>query len=214
MSIEECMFTGTIKNVFMSGGIAGVAANIKNCIVVGNGTSVSSPMLTSGGGTANTSTMGGICGTGKKTVSNCIVRNAAFTGSSTASLPIAGISSTFQNNGFLTNCVVENTLINASNLHGIAGTNANGTGSHSGNYTSGILYYESGAPGSYTPVNDANGLDGGTKVDSDLTQAFYQSLGYDFTNVWSWSSNKPVLKNVGYKGTVPKSGKKNVKKRR
>lgn len=204
MRIDECMFTGKINNVFMAGGIAGVAANIRNCLVEGSGATVSSAMLTVGG-TINTSSAGGICGTGKGTVGNCIVRNIALTGVSSAALPISGISSTFQNEGFVSNCVVSNILINASNIHGIAGTAGNGTGVNSNNYSSGVLYYENGAPGTYSPTNSPSGLDGGSKTSAELTQSFYESLGYNFTTVWSWDGSKPVLRNVGYKGSVTKT---------
>ena len=204
MQIEECMFTGTISGVFMSGGIAGVAANIINCVVDGEETTpaVASAMFTSGG-TASTSTIGGICGTGKVIVSKCIIRNAAFTGSSTTSFPLAGISSTFQDGGYVTNCVVDNVLINATNVHGIAGTPGNTSGVHAGNYTGGLLYYEGGVASAYVPTDDAAGLDGGIKTSAELTQSFYESLGYDFGTIWSWEGDKPVLRNVGYKGSVP-----------
>lgn len=205
MRIDECMFTGKISNVFSTGGIAGVAANIRNCVVEGSGAGMSSTMI-SVDGSINTGSAGGIVGTGKIIIEKCITRNAAFTGVTTASLPIAGIVSTFQDNGYASNCVVSNVLLNGTTVHGIAGTAANGTGVSSSNYAAGVLYYENGTSSSYVPVDNTSGLDGATKAQADLTQAFYTSLGFDFANIWNWDGNKPVLKNVGYKGTVAVAG--------
>jgi hypothetical protein len=201
MRIDECMFTGKITNVFMCGGIAGVAANIRNCVTEGQGAAMASVMITVGG-SINTSSAGGIAGTGKMTMENCVVRDAAFSGVTTTSFPISGIVSTFQNGGFIKNSVVSNVLVNGTTVHGVAGTAANGTGVNSGNYVSGMLYYENGTASAYSPVNDAAGLDGEVKNSSDLIQSFYQSLGFDFTNIWNWENDKPVLKNVGYKGSI------------
>lgn len=195
MRIDECMFTGKISNAFSCGGIAGVGANIRNCVVEGSG--IATTMITVGGGAINTASTGAIVGTGKGTIENCIARSLALGGTSTAPLPISGISSTFQNNGFVSKCVVNNVTFNATTaMHGIAGTAGNGTGVNTNNYTSGVTYT------GYTPVDNANGVDGAEKTAADLTQAFYQSLGYDFTTIWNWTGGKPVLKNVGYKGSI------------
>lgn len=201
MRIDECMFTGKITNVFMCGGIAGVAANIRNCVAEGQGATVTSAMITVGG-TLNTSSSGGIVGTGKKTIEYCVVRDAAFTGVTSTSLPISGIVSTFQNDGFVSNSVVSNVLLNGTTVHGVAGTAANGVGINANNYSSSVLYYEGGVASGYTPDNNAAGLDGAAKASAELTQAFYQSLGFDFTNIWRWDGGKPVLRNVGYNGTI------------
>ncbi|MDH6309549.1 hypothetical protein M2451_001915 [Dysgonomonas sp. PFB1-18] len=212
MRIDECMFTGKITNVFMCGGIAGVAANIRNCVVEGQGATIASAMITVGG-SINTSSTGGIAGTGKKTMENCIVRDAAFTGVTTTSLPISGIVSTFQNDGFIKNSVVSNVLLNGTTVHGVAGTAANGGGTNANNYSSGVLYYEGGVASGYTPDNDAAGLDGAPKTSAELTQAFYQSLGFDFTTIWKWDAGKPVLRNVGYNGTISPTTLSLVRKR-
>ena len=133
---------------------------------------------------------------------NCIVREAAFSGVTTESLPISGLVSTFQNDGYVKNSVVSNVLLNGTTVHGVAGTGANGTARNSNDYTFGVLYYEIGTPSTYTPVVDAKGLDGEAKDSSELTQGFYQSLGFDFTTIWKWETGKPVLRNVGYKGNL------------
>ncbi|MDR0331866.1 MAG: hypothetical protein LBI15_00195 [Dysgonamonadaceae bacterium] len=201
ISIEESMFTGTLSNVFMSGGIAGVGPRMRNNLVVGQGTSMATPMITVGG-TVNTSSAGGIAGTNKFWLENSIVRNATITGVSTVGQPLAGIVSTFQNDGFVRNSVVDNVLINGTNVRGVAGTAAVGTGVNSNNFSSGVLFYEGGTPSTYTPTDAPNGLDGGQKTASELTQSFYESLGFDFVNIWKWENNQPVLQNVGYQGTV------------
>lgn len=199
MKIEECMFDGQIKNAFMTGGIAGVGANITNCIVEGLGADLTVSTINVGGGTINTSSGGGVVGTGKATVRNNIVRNTSITGVSSATLPLSGISSTFQNNGFVSNSVVYNVLISGTTKHAIAGTAGNGGGINSQNYAANIVYQDP----AYTSVDDANGLDGGIKQTSDLTQSFFESLGFDFTTVWKWVGGEPQLRNVGYKGSLP-----------
>lgn len=202
MRISECMFSGKITNVFMCGGIAGVGANISDCLVEGQGAGMSSAMITVGG-TINTSSGGGISGTGKGIIEHCIVRNMTLTGVTSTALPFGGISSTFQNNGYVSKCVVNNVLLNGTVAHAVAGTAANGTGAHVDNYVSEIQYFENGAPGSYISVENKNGLDGSTKSPEDLYERFYRARDFDMDNIWTWSGNKPVLKNVGYKGTVP-----------
>lgn len=201
MRIDECMFTGQINNVFMCGGIGGVAANIRNCAVEGTGASLSSPIVNVGG-TINTSSGGGIAGVGKGALENCIVYNAALTGVTSTTLSLAGIVSTFQNNGYAAKCVASNVLVNGVTIHGIAGTAGNGKGVNTNNYSADGLYYEAGAVSKYIATSNKDGLDGESKKASDLTQAFYQGLGYDFTNIWSWNGSKPVLRNVGYKGSL------------
>ncbi|MDH6309548.1 hypothetical protein M2451_001914 [Dysgonomonas sp. PFB1-18] len=201
MSIDECMFTGRLNNVFMCGGIAGVGANIRNCLVEGQGADMSSPMITVGG-TINTSSGGGICGTGKGVIENCVVRNAALSGVTTTALPIAGISSTFQNNGYVSKSIVSNVLLNGTTVHAVAGTAANGTGANADNYVSEMQYFEGGALSSYVPVDNKSGLDGAVKKAADLYERFYRARDFDMANVWRWDTDKPVLVNVGYKGSI------------
>ncbi len=201
MSITECMFSGSVSNVFMCGGIAGVAANISNCLVEGQGASLVLPQITVAG-TINTSSGGGIAGTVKGLLEKCIVRNSAITGVTTAALPIAGISSTFQNNGYVTKCILNNVLLNGSTIHAVAGTIANGTGTHTENYVSEIQYFENGNVSSYTPSDNKNSLDGAIKNPADLYERFYRARDFDMENIWRWDNGKPVLINVGYKGTI------------
>ncbi len=56
--------------------------------------------------------------------------------------------------------------------------------------------------GEFTPDNNKNGFDGETKTGGELTQAFYESIGYEFVNIWKWENNKPYLRNEGYMGTL------------
>lgn len=201
MSIDECMFSGRINNVFMCGGIAGVGANIRNCLVEGQGVDLSSPTITVSG-TINTSSGGGICGTGKGIIENCIVRNVSLTGVTTTVLPIGGIVSTFQNNGYVSKSIVNNVLLNGSTVHAISGIGANGTGVNSDNYVAEIQYFENGTQSTYIPVDNKNGLDGAVKKASDLYERFYRARDFDMVNIWTWSDNKPVLINIGYKGSI------------
>jgi hypothetical protein len=192
MRIDECLFTGNITNCFSMGGIGGVAANVRNCLVSGSTLTV--------GGVVNTGAAGGINGTGKGVTSNCVVVGATLGGITASGLSNAGVASTFQNNGYASNCVVVNTTIGSSSatpyLQRVVGTAANGTGVNANNYAAGVT-------GITTPVDNAGGLDGATKLTTDLTQAFYQGLGFDFTNIWQMSGGNPALKNAGYSGGLP-----------
>ncbi|MDI3320939.1 beta strand repeat-containing protein [Pinibacter soli] len=192
MRIDECLFTGNITNCFSMGGIGGVAANVRNCLVSGSTLNV--------GGVVNTGAAGGINGTGKGATSNCVVIGATLGGITATGLANAGIASTFQNNGYASNCVVVNATIGSSSatpyLQRVVGTAANGTGVNATNYAAAVT-------GIATPVDNAGGLDGGTKLTTDLTQSFYQGLGFDFTNIWQMSGGNPALKNAGYNGTLP-----------
>lgn len=51
---------------------------------------------------------------------------------------------------------------------------------------------------SSSAIDDAAGLDGGTVSQAQMTQSWYQSLGFDM-NAWEWKDGKLTLKNVGYK---------------
>ncbi len=192
MRIDECLFTGNITNCFSMGGIGGVAANVRNCLVSGSTLNV--------GGSINTGAAGGISGTGKGTTSNCVVIGATLGGITASGLANAGIASTFQNNGFASNCVVVSTAIASSSaapyLQRVVGTAANGSGVNANNYAAGVT-------GITAPADNASGLDGATKLVTDLTQSFYQGLGFDFTNIWQMSGGNPALKNAGYNGTLP-----------
>lgn len=202
--IDQCLFDGTITCGFSVGGIAGVGSSITNCAVEGAGASQATATIRAMG-TPATGNIGGISGTNKTKLENCIVKNATFRASqSTAALPVAGISSTYQNNGYTANSFVvntslegSNTLPNANNVFRISGTAANGTGVNKKNYVgSGVLIPIRDVPF----VEDAAGLDGA--ITSSTNQAFFETtLGFNFT-IWKMGADGyPTLRNVGYNGT-------------
>ena len=203
--IDQCAFTGTITAGFSIGGIAGVGSSITNCLVAGQGASLSSPMLRSTG-TPSTGNVAGIAGTNKTKLSNCVVKNATIKAATTTSaMAAAGIVSTFQNNGYAVNNVVVNTSVEGSTVSPgwdfvfrIAGTAGSSPG-NSGNYAGDITL-----PFRTTTVtSDAAGLDGQLKTKAELTQSFLQSAGFDF-GVWKIDTDGyPALRNAGYNGTLP-----------
>ncbi|MDQ8004433.1 MAG: hypothetical protein REI64_06495 [Pedobacter sp.] len=202
--IDQCLFDGTISCGFSVGGIAGVGSTITNCLVEGTGANQTTPTIRATG-TPATGNIGGIAGTNKVRLENCIVKNATFRATiSTAALPVGGIASTYQNNGYTANSFIvntsiegSNTLPNGNNVFRISGTAANGTGANKKNYVgSGIVI----------PVRDvafvenADGLDGATAPSTN--QAFFETtLGFNFS-IWRMGTDGyPALRNVGYNGT-------------
>lgn len=188
--IDQCLFTGKISVGTSAGGIAGVGSTISNCIVDG-------VTLSTNGSVGSVGAIGGITGTNKVSLLNCITKNATISGSSAAGFALAGTSSTFQNNGYVAKNVVVNTTLTGTATQRIAGTVGNGTGVNASNYATGVT-------GVTSPVDNAAGLDGGTKLTTDLTQTFYQGLGFDFANIWTMGGDGvPALRNAGYNGTLP-----------
>lgn len=59
-------------------------------------------------------------------------------------------------------------------------------------------------------TDDAAGLDGGKVTSDKLTQAWYESLGFDMS-IWQVSAGKLTLKNVGYKSVSGKTLKRGYK---
>lgn len=196
MKIEECMFTGTVKSGNDVGGIAGVGVNVLNCLV--ENASVSNTVSGSNGNAA------GICGTNKKYATNCIVRNTEISGVVGTSKAISGINGNYQNNGTTNGCVVESTTIKGSKVQRVSAINPATVSSNPGvpladNWTSDVtLLDENNEDISSSATDDAAGLDGGKVSQAQMTQSWYQSLGFDM-NVWEWKDGKLILKNVGYK---------------
>lgn len=202
--IDQCLFDGTISCGFSVGGIAGVGSTITNCAVEGAGAGQATATIRAIG-TPATGNIGGIAGTNKVKLENCIVKNATFKAStSTAAMPVAGLASTYQNNGYAANSFVVNTSIegsntvpNANNLFRISGTVANGSGANKKNYVgTGVV-----TPFREVPfVEDAAGLDGVTAPATN--QAFFENtLGFDF-GIWKMGTDGyPTLRNAGYNGT-------------
>lgn len=206
VTIDQCMFTGTVISGFSIGGIAGVGSDITNCIVIGNGPGLGTPTLYATGTPTSVASVGGIAGTGKSVKNGlqyCIVKNATLTGSTTSSYPSAGIASTYQNNGYAANNVVINTSIAGSNndfAFRVTGTAANGTGVNANNYAGANVT----TPGRATAfVDNLGGLDG--MLQTSMPFSFFTSLGFS-ASIWKTDTDGyPTLINVGYNGgyTLP-----------
>jgi len=206
--IDQCMFSGSISAGFSIGGIAGVGSSITNCIVKGKGPLTAPPMLNATSSSPATGNIGGIAGTNKTKLENCVVREAAFKSTvTTTAMPNGGIASTYQNNGYAKGNVIMNTSIEGSNTapnwdnnFRISGTVANGTGVNSNNFAgAGVTIVNRTS----TITDDANGLDGQSKTQAQLTQTFLQGIGFDFS-IWKIDTDGYLsLRNVGYNGTLP-----------
>jgi len=204
--IDQCMFTGSVVCGFSIGGIAGVGSSVTNCVV--SGQTATPVLLSSTGNTPATGSVGGITGTNKTMLSTCVVKNVALRSvTSPNTLPLGGIVSTFQNNGYAKNSIVINTSIegataapNAAYVYRIAGTAGNAPG-NSANYVGPNVTAQFRTP-TAPFVDDAAGLDGATA--SSLSQTFLQGIGYDFTNIWKMDTDGyPTLRNAGYNGSLP-----------
>lgn len=206
--IDQCMFSGSISAGFSIGGIAGVGSTITNCIVKGKGPLAAQPMLNAASTSPATGNIGGIAGTNKTKLENCVVREVTIKSVLTsATVPNGGIASTFQNNGYAKNSFIANTSIEGSNTapnwdnnFRISGTAANGTGVNNSNYV-GTGVNIVGRTSAIT--DDQNGLDGQVKTQAQLTQSFFQGIGYDFA-IWKMDTDGYLsLRNVGYNGNIP-----------
>lgn len=199
MRIDECMFTGTIVAAFNVGGIAGVGPNVRNCLVEGEGSNqVASTLRTTGA--PNPGSVGGITGVNKTILSNSIARDITIRGTSGINAKMAGISSAYQSNGYTTKSVVVNISLEGANVQRISGSLPTIPAVLSNNYAGDILVIL--PEGNFVPDSNKDGMDGETKTVSELNQAFYETIGYDFTNIWKWENNKPYLRNVGYNGNL------------
>ncbi|RKR84036.1 hypothetical protein BDD43_4254 [Mucilaginibacter gracilis] len=201
--IDQCMFTGTISAGFSIGGIAGVGSSITNCLVVGMGPGNAFPTLRSTG-VPQTGNIGGIAGTNKVKLVNCVVKNATFKAAATTNLmPVAGMVSTYQNGGYTANSFVGSTSLegsptppNGDYIFRIAGTAGNSPGANAGNYAAASV---TTALRTTAVGNDAAGLDGATA--NTTTQTFFQStMGFDYS-IWKTDTDGyPTLQHAGYNG--------------
>lgn len=199
MRIDECMFTGTITAAFNIGGIAGVGPNVRNCLVEGAGSGQTASTLRTTGA-PNPGSVGGITGVNKTILSHSIARDITIRGTSGLNAKMAGISSAYQNNGYTTKSVVVNASMESANVQRISGSLPTIPSVLSDNYAADVTVTL--PEGVFTADSNKDGWDGETKTTAELTQAFYQALGYDFTNIWKWENDKPYLRNVGYKGNL------------
>jgi hypothetical protein len=206
--IDQCMFAGTVTAGFSIGGIAGVGSNITNCIVAGQGAALTTPTLFANGASPSVGSVGGIAGTDKNLLQFCIVKNVTLSATVTSpGLGIAGIASTYQNNGNTSKSFVVNTSItgsptapNGENAFRISGTAANGTGVNGSNYVGSNVSTPSRTG---ALVDNAAGLDGQSQTSAPLS--FFTGLGFS-TSIWKTDTDGyPTLVNVGYNGgyTLP-----------
>lgn len=210
ITIDQCLFNGNIEVGHTAGGIAGVGSNITNCITVGAGPGLSTAMLKSTG-TPNPGSLGGIAGTCKVKLENCIVKNATLKinvlpSSGASSVAGGGIASTYQSNGYTKNSVVINTSIEGPSgslgeyVYRISGTAANGTGANSSNYAGPNVTTPS-RTGAY--VNSTTGLDGA--LQTSMPFSFFTGISFN-SSIWTTDTDSyPTLTNVGYNGgyTLP-----------
>ncbi len=201
--IDQCLFTGSVTAGFSIGGIAGVGSNITNCIVVGSGPGLGTPTLYATGTSPATGAVGGIAGTGKNALQYCIVKNATLNaGTTNSSLAVAGIASTYQNNGYAANNVVINTSVtgaatppNNEFAFRITGTAANGTGVNANNYA-GANVTTPGRTNAF--VDNSGGFDG--QLQSNMPFSFFTGLGFS-ASIWKTDADGyPTLSNAGYNG--------------
>jgi hypothetical protein len=194
--IEECMFTGSLRSGNDVGGIAGVGPRVKNCMVSG---ATITNAVSGGNGQA-----GGICGTGKIYTDHCIVTNATINGTTAiAARPAAGITSFYQSSGKTTNSVVIATTIKAAATSRISGA-AVGANPLENNYATADVILKDASDVTVSPANVGVTAQDGETAPSTTDQAWYETLGYDFTSVWAWdaANNRPKLQNVGCPETV------------
>jgi hypothetical protein len=199
ITIQQCLFTGTVSASNSVGGIGGVAPEIADCIVVGQGATAATGMLrmTTGGSGASGSS-GGIASAAKGNVTRCIVANARIGGFTTNAKISGGIVSA-QNNGTpaINACVIINSKLDAAAAQAIAGTPASLTLNN--NYRSNVLNL---TDTDFTG-NSITDVDGAI-APATMDQAWYTGLGYNFTAVWEWdtANSRPKLRNVGCANTV------------
>lgn len=193
MKIEECLFSGSVHAAFDVGGIAGVGPNIKNCLVVGavlENTSVSS----------STGHVGGLASISKKYADLSIVRNTSITGvtNNNANKPAAGAVCTYQNNGKTRQCVVLATTIRGSTTSRISGQPL-ASDPLVDNYAASDVVLQDGAGTPAAPEHVGADQPDGADTPAVLDRAWFESLGYDFTDVWMWddAAGAPMLQRAG-----------------
>lgn len=186
ITIVRSAFTGSISAGAAVGGIAGVGPSIVDCFVSGN---VQATTTGSNGGSA------GVVAAAKGKVNRCVVAGSRISGTNQANFSTAGI--VCQRNGNtpdVTRCATINAILQDDGKT-ILGATSNLTASD--NYWYGVTYINNGAYVTGSTVQD------GDAFASAPTQANFESLGYDFTNVWKWNSaGYPELKNAGCPDSV------------
>ncbi len=207
ISIDQCMFTGRVTGNNNIGGIGGVCPQTTNCIVVGAGASATQSTVGANVG-GSVASSGGIASGAKGDLKWCIVANSRITGPASTTKYAAGIASC-QNNGTpaIVGCVVINSAVNnmataGDNTTGgraIAGLATNLNLTSANNYYKGLTYADGSA---FQPIGGdvRDGAEGPALMD----QAWYTTLGYNFTEIWQWdaANSRPALRNAGCAASV------------
>ncbi|MGN1212389.1 MAG: hypothetical protein ACI4TM_11945 [Candidatus Cryptobacteroides sp.] len=186
LTIEKSAFTGSVSGGNAVGGIGGVCPSVSDCYVSGSvqATSVAS---------SSTAAAAGVSAAAKGDVTRCVVVGARITGNPKGSSYTAGIINVKNGNAPTTTaCHVMNTTIQADGfaIYGTASADITATN----NYRWGIKYSDDT---DYRPLaTDTYGQDG---IEKNMTQSDFETLGYDFVDIWSWdnATSAPVLKKVG-----------------
>ncbi|MGM9785779.1 MAG: hypothetical protein ACI3ZS_02975 [Candidatus Cryptobacteroides sp.] len=192
LKIEKSAFTGKVSAGNAVAGIGGVCCTVSDCYVCG---SVQATSVAAG---STSSSASGIAAAGKGNITRCVVTGSRITGGSTGSIFAAGIVSKKDGNSSTTSsCYVSDTIMEtgAFAIYGKASADITATG----NYRWNVTYKDESA---YVAQDeDTYGQDG---TEKQMEQSDFETLGYDFANVWSWDAEKkvPVLKNVGCAASV------------
>jgi len=202
--IDQCQFTGSVDATASGGGISGVGCLISNCIVIGSGSSAATANVRSGE-TSGNYPGAGINAAVKDNIANCIVVNSRIASASSltgsARNPSGICTDQNANAPTVSGCVLLNTSL-PDNGRTIIGDNATlnaAFGAVSNNFYSGVTYFSNGT--NYTPTGVA-AIDG-TPGPATMDQAWYTSIGYDFTTpIWQWGGSYPVLVSAGCDAAV------------
>ncbi|MCL2186480.1 MAG: hypothetical protein FWB86_11640 [Treponema sp.] len=159
--IEDCWSGGTVQGFNNAGGIVGqnqIEALVRRCYSTAE--VLISGNAGAGGGGSGDSALGGIGG-------------------------IIGMSASLLDNA-ITSCVALNPSITANsgdNIHRVIGRKGNANAGMSNNHAWSGITIET--DGTYTEDIGADKLDGANIDTQKPPQSFYESLGWNFTNVWT-----------------------------
>jgi hypothetical protein len=199
--ISQCMFTGTVSAAFSVAGIAGVTHEVQDCMVLGAGgvTEVSANTISSSttGGTAASGSGAGVVSALKGVAARCVVAEAKIAGNTANGKILGGIASSQNGNATgvsVSNSVIINSMLGTATGRGIVGSTSSLTLSN--NYRKHLLASDGTA---FTATDAGADEQDGADAPADFTQAWFESLGYNFTSVWAWdaTNSRPVLSNVG-----------------
>ena len=182
LTIVRTAFSGSVSAGTAVGGICGVGCSVTDCFVSG--------AVQATNNTGSTGGSAGIVSAAKGNVTRCVVAGSRISGTNLASFSTAGvISKRNGNTPAAANCAVIGAILQNDGKT-ILGSTDNLT--VDGNKWWGVKYLDESAY-----------VSGGTVQDGDAfaaapTQSDFESMGYDFTNVWKWNvAGYPELMNAG-----------------